>query len=232
MIFSIISMLLLAAFVVVAVVHLVRCYQRNLGLSDITKFLLMPLLAAFYLAASFAAGFTLMTVLVLAALVLFWIGDMLLIYDWERASFFFGMFTFMLAQIALIVVSVIFFSRVSFPIIAGLILIPVFIVIFTVKVIFLRKPFAFIGLQAVATMYLLSTTVLSYLLVMLAIANPSVLTVLMAIGGVGFMMSDYHVIQEYYIGGNNLSRFLIMLGYLIGTAFIVIGTAGLQLQAL
>jgi len=67
---------------------------------------------------------------------------------------------------------------------------------------------------------------------MLAIANPNRYTIDLAIGGINFMLSDYHVVQEYYISGNNLSRFMIMLGYLIGTCFIVVGYAGLQLQAM
>ena len=109
--FSIWSILLLAVFVVVAIIHLVHCYQRKLGLSDITKFVLMPLLAAFYVVACLGMPFGLINILVLCALALFWVGDILLIYDWERGSFFFGMFTFLLAQIALIVVACIFFCK-------------------------------------------------------------------------------------------------------------------------
>ena len=230
--FSIWSILLLAVFVVVAIIHLVHCYQRKLGLSDITKFVLMPLLAAFYVVACLGTPFGIINILVLCALALFWVGDILLIYDWERASFFFGMFTFLLAQIALIVVACIFFANYSFPIIEGLVIAVVFIIILAIKLLFLRKPFAFIGLKASATLYLISTTVLAYLLLMLAIANPNRYTIYLAIGGINFMLSDYHVVQEYYISGNNLSRFMIMLGYLIGTCFIVVGYAGLQLQAM
>ncbi|MBQ7612703.1 MAG: hypothetical protein IJU92_06500 [Spirochaetaceae bacterium] len=226
--FTVLSSLILAVFVVVAIIHLVRCYQLNLGLSDITKFFLMPLLAVFYIIACFPFPFTTINVLVLCALLFFWIGDILLIYDWERPSFFFGILTFFLAQIALIVVAIILFQSFSFNILLGILIAIIYIIILAIKLIFLRKPFEFIGLQVLATCYLISTTVLSFLLLMLAIATPNVYTILMAIGGICFMLSDYHVIQEYYIGGTNLSRFWIMLGYLIGTCLIVVGCAGMQ----
>ncbi|MEL3908942.1 MAG: lysoplasmalogenase family protein [Treponemataceae bacterium] len=227
--FSILSLLSLAVFVVGSIVHLVRCYQRRLGLSDITKFILMPLLAIFYVLALLGASFGIINILVLSALVCFWLGDIFLIYDWERVSFYFGMFFFMLAQIFLIVATSILLKDYPFPLIAGLAILLVFIIILAIKLIFLKKPFAFIGLKFTASLYLISTTVLSYLLVILAIANFNVYTVLMAVGGLCFMLSDYHVIEEYYISGNKFSRFLIMLGYLVGTGLIVVGFAGLQL---
>lgn len=229
--FSILSLLSLAVFVVISIIHLVRCYQGRLGLSDITKFLLMPLLAVFYVLALLGINFSIINILVLSALICFWLGDILLIYDWERVSFYFGMFLFILAQIILIVATSILLKDYpsQIPLIIGLAILLVFIIILTIKLIFLHKPFAFIGLKVTASLYLTSTTILSYLLIILAIANFNVYTVLMAIGGLCFMLSEYHVIQEYYISGNKLSRFLIMLGYLLGTGLIVVGFAGLQL---
>lgn len=225
---TILSSLILALFVIVACIHLLHCFEVKLGLSDISKFFLMPLLALYYIVACLPYPFSAANVMVLCALALFYIGDILLIYDWERQSFFFGMFTFMIAQCILFIVAIIFFQNFSFPVIIGLILALVYLCILTVKLIYLRKPFEFIGLKVLATLYLISTTVLSYILVMFAIANPCVYSILMAVGGICFLLSDYHVIQEYYISGNKLSRFMIMLGYLLGTTCIVVGCAGIQ----
>lgn len=222
------SSLILAIFVIIAIIHLIHSYQGKLGLSDISKFFLMPLLMAFYVFACISQGFTVVSVLLLIALTLFWIGDILLIYDWERASFYFGIFTFLIAQCLLITISIMFFQYFSFPIIVALILAIAYCIILYLKLLFLHRPFAFIGLRICASAYLISTTVLSYLLVCFAIANPNLYSILMAVAGVFFMFSDYHVIQEYYISGNKLSRFIIMLGYLVGISLIVIACVAFE----
>lgn len=223
-----ISSFILTIFVIVAMIHLVHSYQGKLGQADITKFFLMPLLIAFYLVASLFQTFGLVNVLILCALVLFWVGDMLLIYDWQRSSFYFGIFTFMIAQFLLVIVGFIFFQKLNFPIISGLLLLAVYLCILVVKIVFLRRPFAFIGLKICTIFYLISTTLVSYVFLVLAIANSNIYTILMAIAGIFFMFSDYHVIQEYYIGGNKLSRFIIMFGYLVGITLMVVSCVYLK----
>ncbi|PIE98344.1 MAG: hypothetical protein CR988_03370 [Treponema sp.] len=220
--------LALIPFVVVAIIHLVHCSKQLLGLSDITKFMLMPLLILMYAVWTFMYSDTiaLINIFVLVALIALWVGDILLIYDWERPSFVHGILMFLLAQIAYIAAGIILIMNFTVPVIAALILLIVYIVIITIKLIIVRHDFR--GLGRFAVVYMISVGIMSYLFLLLAIANPNTASILMAVGGILFMLSDSHVIEEYFVGGYKQSHFWIMLAYLLAQFLIVLGFIGMQ----
>lgn len=215
-----------AVFAAVSVIHLIRCYQQKEGLSDITKFTLMPALLLFFSAFTFLNlnSISIPHILIITALVFSFLGDAALIFDSEKALFALGMLFFAVTQLCYIVFSVIKFPPVKFPLIIGIITALVYICGLIYQ--FMRMKKHLKGMKNMFIAYGLLISMMSWLFVVSAVAAPSVGTVLAAIGSLLFIISDSMVAYSYFMGVIVKGKFFIMITYIAAQFLIIIGVIG------
>ncbi len=213
-------------FIAVSAVHLRRCFQGKEGLADITKFALMPALLLSFLVCVFVGNlsFSAMNILVVVALMFSFLGDWSLIFDGEKRFFFFGMLFFAVTHICYIAIAILKFQTIEFPsFTAGLIfLLSIFIIVY----IFLLFRKQLKEMKKAFVIYSLLLAVMGTAFISLAIASPGVPAILIAIGGIIFIVSDYMVGYRHFLGGIIKSRFFIMLTYIVAQFLIVLGLLG------
>ncbi|WP_029410713.1 lysoplasmalogenase [Treponema pedis] len=215
-----------AIFTGVSIIHLIRCWQQKEGQADISKFMLMP--ALFLFAAAFI-GFnpgavSVLHILILAALVLSFFGDWTLIFDLEKAIFALGMLFFLTAHLCYITFASIKLAG-GFPLIAGLCVAPVYILGLIYAYLRMRK--AIKGMIKIIMFYSFILCIMSWLFIILAISSPSAATVLAAVGGILFVISDTMLCYRKFMGVIVKGRFFVMLTYILAQVLISIGSLGM-----
>ena len=203
-------------FLCVSVLHLIACFRRMPKLRAPTKVLLMPLLCAFYLV--FAREIRL---LVVAALLFGWIGDVFLLFKGKKIWMLLGICAFAIGHVFYIGAML---SDHPSPHI--LMLIP--IVLCTLWMTFVYKkllPFAPKSLRKPGFLYalLLSGTCLSALYLLLVEQKAPYLIAF--VGGLFFMLSDTILTSQEYRKELTHGNFYVMLTYILAQTLLVVGLA-------
>lgn len=201
---------------VASVIHLIACYRRFPKTRRATKVLLMPLLFALY-----AVSVSEVRLLVAAALLFGWIGDIFLIFQKSRILMLCGVCSFALGHIFYIGAMLS-----DHPQFSVLILIPIALCI--VWMTFVAKklvPYAPRALKKPGFLYalLLSGTCLSALYVLLT--TQKIAYLIAFIGGLFFMLSDTILTGQAYRKETRHGGFYVMLTYIIAQGLLILGLA-------
>lgn len=205
-----------ALFLGVSVLHLVACYKRYPKIRSVTKVFLMPLLCALYLVAA-----PNVRLLIVAALLFGWIGDIFLLFKSGKLFMLLGVVAFALGHVFYIGAML---SAYPSPHILMLISIAICAVWMT----FVYKkllPYAPKSLKKPGFLYalLLSGTTLSALYVLLVTQSPAYLIAF--IGGLFFMLSDTLLIGQQYRKELKHGNFYVMLTYILAQGLLILGLA-------
>lgn len=209
-----------ALFLGVSILHLIACYRRYPKLRNVTKVLLMPLLCAVY--CSIAHDILL---LVIAALLFGWLGDVFLIVKSKPVFFLLGVCAFALGHICYISAML---SMYRSPLRAVYILIPIALCV--IWMIFVRiklLPYAPKSLRIPGFVYalLLSGTCLTALYRFLPTGKDFYLIAF--IGGLFFMLSDTLLTGQQYRKELKHGNFYVMATYIFAQALLIYGLAQL-----
>ena len=217
----------LALFLVISIIHLIKCFQQRQKWADMTKFMLMPVLLLFFLAFSFVSikTFSVLNVLIIIALVFSFLGDAVLLFDWEKQNFALGILFFAITQISYIVFAILGANVEYIPLIPGVAVAVIFLILIIYAVMRTKKYLK--GFKPIVIAYGLILSLMSWLFIVFAFANPSIGLVSAAIGSVLFLISDTMVSAKYFLGGKAGMRFLIMKTYILAQLLIVLGAIGI-----
>lgn len=216
----------LALFLVISIIHLIKCFQQRQKWADMTKFMLMPALLLFFLAFSFVniKTFSVLNVLIIIALIFSFLGDAVLLFDWEKQNFALGILFFAITQISYIVFAILG-AKTEPPLIPGIVTAVIFLISIVYAVLRTKKQLK--GLKSIVITYGFILSSMSWLFIVFAFANPSVGLILAAVGSVFFLISDTMVATKYFLGGKAGMRFLIMKTYILAQLLIVLGAIGI-----
>ena len=217
----------LALFLVVSIIHLIKCFQQRQKWADMTKFMLMPALLLFFLAFSFVSikTFSVLNVLIIIALIFSFLGDAVLLFDWEKQNFALGIFFFAITQISYIVFAILGVKVDNIPLIPGIVTAVIFLISIIYAVMRTKKYLK--GFKPIVIVYALIISSMSWLFIVFAFATQSLALILAAIGSVFFVISDTMVATKYFLGGKAGMRFLIMKTYILAQLLIVLGAIGI-----
>jgi putative membrane protein len=216
----------LALFLVISIIHLIKCFQQRQKWADMTKFMLMPALLLFFLAFSFVSikTFSVLNVLIIIALIFSFLGDVALLFDWEKQNFALGIFFFAITQISYIVFAILG-AKTEPPLIPGIVTAVIFLISIIYAVMRTKKYLK--GFKPIVIVYALIISSMSWLFIVFAFATQSLALILAAIGSVFFVISDTMVATKYFLGGKAGMRFLIMKTYILAQLLIVLGAIGI-----
>ena len=217
----------LALFLVISIIHLIKCFQQRQKWADMTKFMLMPVLLLFFLAFSFVSikTFSVLNVLIIIALIFSFLGDAALLFDWEKQNFALGILFFAITQISYIVFAILGANVEYIPLIPGIVTAAIFLISIVYAVLRTKKYLK--GFKPIVIVYALIISLMSWLFIVFAFANQSLGFILAAIGSVFFLISDTMVATKYFLGGKAGMRFLIMKTYILAQLLIVLGAIGI-----
>lgn len=207
-----------ALFFAVSVLHLVACYRRYPKIRNVTKVLLMPLLCAFYLLYTSDVR-----LLVVAALIFGWIGDVFLLFKNRKIYMLLGIVAFALGHIFYIGAMLS-----AYPSLHVLMLIPIALCVIWMTFMYKKLlPYAPKSLRKPGLIYalLLSGTCLSALY--LALITGKAACIVAFIGGLFFMLSDTLLTGQQYRKELTHGNFYVMLTYIIAQTLLVLGLAHL-----
>ncbi|MBR2643681.1 MAG: lysoplasmalogenase [Clostridia bacterium] len=199
-----------------SVVHLCACYRRWPKIRRVTKALLMPLLCAVYV---FAAPQV--RLLVVAALLFGWLGDLFLMFQQRTVLMLCGVCAFALGHI--------FYMGAllsAHPVLNIMILIPLALcVIWMTFVVKKLIPYAPRQLKKPGFLYalLLSGTCLSALYMLLITQKLAYLIAF--VGGLFFVLSDTILTGQKYRRETRHGNFYVMLTYIIAQDLLILGLA-------
>ncbi|MDR2631492.1 MAG: lysoplasmalogenase [Spirochaetaceae bacterium] len=208
----------LGLFCILGILHLALILWGGPRIQGITKALLLPPLAWYYLSA--AENFL---VIVLLAVILGWIGDILLIKIQEEAFFKAGLASFLLGHLLYIPAMFFFAGEVSAPVlIIALILTP----LFGILILGLIKPNKAMRLPVFIYGIIIELMGLSAFQLMLA--RQDIWGLLVFIGGLCFLISDFILGYFTFRTISKKVSFCIMLFYMLAQGSIIIGLANLS----
>ena len=205
-------------FFCVSVMHLVACYRRYPKLRSATKVLLIPLLCALY--CSIAQEIRL---LVIAALLFGWIGDVFLLLKGKQRFMLLGIVAFAFGHICYIAATLTSYRA---PLRAVNLLIPIALCVLWMVFVSLKLlPSAPKSLRMPGFCYalLLSGTCLSALYQSLSTQKDAFLIAF--IGGLFFIISDTILTGQEFRRELKHGNFYVMLTYIIAQTLLVIGLA-------
>ena len=216
----------LALFLVISIIHLIKCFQQRQKWADMTKFMLMPVFLLFFLAFSFVSikTFSVLNVLIIIALIFSFLGDAVLLFDWEKQNFALGILFFAITQISYIVFAILG-AKTEPPLIPGIVTAVIFLISIVYAVLRTKKYLK--GFKPIIIVYALIISSMSWLFIVFAFANQSLGFILAAIGSIFFLISDTMVATKYFLGGKAGMRFLIMKTYILAQLLIVLGAIGI-----
>lgn len=214
-----------ALFLAVSVLHLIACYRRYPKLRGSTKMFLMPLLCAFYLAYTHD-----IRLLVIAALLFGWIGDIFLLVKNNRSCMMLGICAFALGHISYI--AAILSTYRTHPHVLHVLVTGLLCVIWMVFVCVKLLPYAPKSLKKPGFVYafLLSVTCLSALYRFLSTSKGNYLIAF--IGGLFFILSDTLLTGHQYRKELKHGNFYVMLTYIVAQTLLIIGltqTGGIRI---
>lgn len=184
---------------------------------NITKALLLPLIAAYYLTSVINPDPVL-----IVALAASWLGDVLLMKP-SNAWFTAGGISFMLSHFLFIAVYVL---RINFSLVRWAFVIPAVLIYYGVSavIIYLLKPTTPKAMVVPMYVYLLANSTMNVFALMLFMSNLNIGGAAAYIGALLFFISDCTLfIVRFYKNGKFKSYFLCMLTYIFGELFITQG---------
>ena len=208
----------------VSVIHLYHSWKDDGKKRKYTKPFLLPLILAYYLAASPSPS-----IFLIGALVTSWLGDVLLIPKGNK-WFVFGGLSFMLTHVLFIIVyaQYVDFSNILWAAVIPAALIYYGISVFTVYTLKPTTPKMMLGPMI---FYLLCNSTMNLFSLMQLITVQSKATVIAFIGALLFFISDCTLYLTRYHKNKNLifkKHFTVMLTYILGELFITIGMVMLE----
>lgn len=218
----------LTLFVVISVIHLIKCFRQKQKWADITKFMLMPSLLLFFLAFSFVSiqTFSVLNLLIIIALIFSFLGDVALLFDREKQNFALGILFFAITQISYIIFAILGAKVDYIPLIPGIVTAVIFLAVIIYSIMRTKKHLK--GLKPIVIAYGLILSSMSWLFIVFAFANPSIGLILAAVGSVLFILSDALVSAQYFLGDKAGMRFIIMKTYILAQVLIVFGAIGIM----
>jgi uncharacterized membrane protein YhhN len=221
----------LVFFTIISIIHIITIVLKNEKLRRISKCLIVPPLLGAYIAGT--GNWLLFPV---PALVLGWIGDVLLIKIQKKGHFITGLASFLLGHLFYIITFVCILGFFGFGGAAGNINIPA-VIIFTPPSIVLGMV-VFRLIKPTKEMY---GPVIVYMIVLITMSlfgfqvfllNPGVAGLLILSGSFNFMVSDtilaYYTFRKLKLSG----AVLIMVYYILAQAEIILGLLLLKQTAL
>jgi uncharacterized membrane protein YhhN len=208
----------------VSVIHLYHSWKDDSKKRKYTKPFLLPLILAYYLAASPSPS-----IFLIGALVTSWLGDVLLIPKGNK-WFVFGGLSFMLTHVLFIIV---YAQYVDFCNILWAAVIPATLIYYGISVftVYTLKPTTPKMMLGPMIFYLLCNSTMNLFSLMQLITVQSKATVIAFIGALLFFISDCTLYLTRYHKNKNLifkKHFTVMLTYILGELFITIGMVMLE----
>lgn len=201
------------AFAVLVAVSLLHLFYKH---KNITKPLLLPLIAVFYVLASFAPRG-----IVIAAMLASWVGDVLLIKDGTK-WFTFGGCAFMLSHFLF---SLAYCRDIAFnrpQIYFALLIVPVYLSVAAYIIHLIRDSAG--KLTPALYLYLCFNAANNIFALLRLVSSPSLMTALTFCGTVLFFVSDCLLYIECFYGKQKFNPFApVMATYILGETLIAIG---------
>ena len=209
----------LALLVICSLIHLYHSWIDDYEKRKYTKPFLLPLIIAYYLAASGN-----ISIVLVIALVASWLGDVLLIPKGNK-WFTAGGISFMVTHFLFIVV---YAQQVDFSKIIWAVVIPATIIYYgiSVWVVYTLKPTTPKMMLAPMVFYLMCNSTMNLFSLMQLISNPCKATIIAFIGAILFFISDCTLYLTRYHKNKNLifkKHFTVMLTYIVGELLITVG---------
>ena len=217
----------LIIFAVVSVVHIIFIYLRREKLRRITKVLVIPFLIAAYVAATGGRPFFPML-----ALILGWIGDILLIRIEKRVYFQLGLASFLLGHICYIIAFMDclgFFGPGSAAIAVNIPAMVIFVpptAVLAMVVFRLIKPTKEMFFPVI--IYMIVLVVMNLLGFQVFLVHPGIAGLLILSGCFNFIVSDTILAYYTFRKLKLLAAVLIMVYYILAQAEIIIGLVSLR----
>jgi len=213
--------ILFIIFILVSVFHIITIALRKEKLRQISKCLVVPLLAAVYLAGGGSRFFFL-----LPALILGWVGDVLLLKIEKRAHFILGLASFLIGHIFYILTFIqilgLFGLSGAYKInIPALVIFTAPAVVLSMVVFRLIKPTKEMFLPVIIYMTILIA--MNLLGFQVFLFNPGIAGLLILSGCFNFMVSDTILAYYTFRKLKLLGAILIMVYYILAQAEIVFG---------
>lgn len=209
----------LALLAICSLIHLYHSWIDDYEKRKYTKPFLLPLIIAYYLAAS-----SNISIVLVIALVASWLGDVLLIPKGNK-WFTAGGISFMVTHFLFIVV---YAQQVDFSKILWAVVIPSTIIYYgiSVWVVHTLKPTTPKMMLAPMVFYLMCNSTMNLFSLMQLISNPCKATITAFIGAILFFISDCTLYLTRYHKNKNLifkKHFTVMLTYIVGELLITVG---------
>lgn len=207
----------LAVFIIATSIHLYASLKKDQRMRNMTKPLILFALIGFYAAAARTVSTT-----VVIALLLSWIGDILLMFRGIKA-FVAGGISFGLGHIFFIISYTrdIVFSRVPVIVIATTLLVFTAAVVFVFSKLTKHLPK---GLAVPMFLYLIVNGFMNSFAIFRCVSAPTLGTALTVIGALLFFISDSALFMvRFHKRSLMKSHFVVMLTYSIGEFLIVLG---------
>ena len=221
---------LFVCFLSVSIFHITQCFLEkspvNKILADISKVMLMPLLLSIFLSClGCVLSPSLLSKLIISALVFSTAGDTALLFDSKKIFFLLGMIFFAFAQISYILFSAFILLEGSVPfgktLVAGILFTAGFLSVS------LRIHTVLGNLKWTVLGYGILLCTMSFLFTVSALTYPSTGTTLSAAGSVIFIISDFMVAYRQFAGRIPLGRSFVMLTYILAQTLIILGVISL-----
>ena len=207
----------LAVFIIATSIHLYASIKNDQRMRNMTKPLILFALIGFYATAARAVSWT-----VVIALLLSWIGDILLMFRGVKA-FIAGGISFGLSHIFFIIsyIKDTDFSRVPLLVMIGTLLLFTAAVVLVFSKLTKHLPK---GLAVPMFLYLMVNGVMNSFAIFRCVSAPQLGTVLTVIGALLFFISDATLFVVRFNKRSLMkSHFVVMLTYSIGELLIVLG---------
>jgi uncharacterized membrane protein YhhN len=209
----------LAIYVAVSIVHIASIIRQKETLSRITKILIVPFLLAAYI-----AGSQIVLFFPVSALVLGWIGDILLVRIKNRDHFKLGLVSFLLGHLCYILsfIQLLGFFGIggSFSFIALAVYVPLAIIV-GILIFRIIKPAK--KMAVLVILYIVGIEAMTFWGLEVFIAYPGIAGALVFFGCLCFMFSDTILSYKRFRKAKFLGPGSVMFFYVLAQAGIVLG---------
>ncbi|MFX1340584.1 MAG: lysoplasmalogenase [Promethearchaeota archaeon] len=211
----------LIAFFIITVANLFACKKGNKKLEHLSKPLLMPFLALYFIFATFTDGTDWLIVL---ALLFGWTGDIFLMLENEEKWFMFGMVGFLIGHIFYIIAFLLSIGGhiMSFPLWGILIIFPVIIILLLT----FPRIKDHMGELKIPVYVYMAVILFMHISAIFRLAAFDIFCpcfFLVWIGSILFILSDSLIAVDKFDDNLEISPFYIMLTYILGQFLIAQG---------
>jgi len=204
-------------FLAAALIHLYACLKEKNKLRAVTKPMLMPLLAAFYLVSTSEPH-----LIVAAALLFGAVGDVFLLFPDKPARFMMGGLSFGMGHILYMAAFFLYAGAAKLPI-YGIALILAFFIAASVIGFTRLKPNIPKKLNGSMLCYMLLLCAMSAAATISFFAEPSPRRALFPLGAILFLLSDALLARLIFVHENEGRNFSVMASYLAAQTLITAG---------